>query len=626
MVALAIMSLPLLLPAAHAFPVQEPAHEGSLAPSPQPKNDSGELTTQDEQEQMIREGLAHSSEGLQAIGVGDRARAEGELEASLQLLSKIPESATLGGLGLRLVEEMAALKAALSTVPGEEESAADEAEDEGGTEETPGLVDPEEAPQIEHPEIGPAPASEPDLGVFDVPIVMNDEVKAYLEFFQTRKWEVINRGFQRAGRYLPMMREIFKEQGLPLDLINLAHIESAFNYRAYSRARAAGIWQFIKGTAVRYGMKVGYWLDERRDPEKATRAAAAYLKDLYAMFNSWPLALAAYNAGEQRVQRAINRQGTTDFWALKLPKETQLFVPAFMAITIISKNPERYGFSQPVEEAWELERVMVPGAVELRAIAGSIGADPELIRDLNPALLRGVTPVNKTKQEINLSPGTRELLMAEIHRLPRYRARAVSVSVHRYRVRRGDTLGKIASRHRTTPRVLARLNGMSIHDTLRAGTVLRLPQRTGATKVAAVPARAPSARSSRASPAAAAIRSARSLVHVVRRGDTLWGIAKAYAITPDDLRRWNDLEHRENIHPGQSLRVTGRSATTGRPAPRKSAQTSRPVRYRVKRGDTLWNIAETHGVTVADLQRWNDLGHRATLLPGQVIRIGASDS
>jgi len=620
-VTVAILSL--LVAVAHALPFEESAHQGALAQNPQPNTDSTELATQHEQEQMLRKGLAHSAEGLRAVGAGDRAKAERELEASLQLLSKIPLVGTLSGPGLKLVEETAALRAALSTVPAGGESLTDE-EDDGETEDTPGLVDPAEAPEIELPAIGFRPPSESDLGEFDVPIVTNDKVRAYLEFFQTRKWEVINRGFQRSGRYLPMMREIFKEQGLPLDLINLAHIESAFNYRAYSRAKAAGIWQFIKGTATRYGMRVGYWLDERRDPEKATRAAAAYLKDLYAMFQSWPLALAAYNAGENKVQRAIDRQGTTDFWALKLPKETQLFVPAFMAITIISKNPQRYGFAQPVEEAWETERVVVPGAVELRAIARSIGADPDLVRDLNPALLRGVTPVDRSKHEIKLTPGTRELLLANLHRLPRYQV--ASVPGPRYRVRRGDTLEKIASRHHTTPAVLAELNGISNSGAPKVGTVLRLPQKRRATKVVAAPAMSSNSGSAGASSAARAIPSARSPVYIVRRGDTIWGIAKAYAVTPEDLRRWNDLGGRAKIHPGQSLRIAGSSAKAGRQADGGVVPGSTTVRYRVKRGDTLSNIAAAHGVTVADLKKWNDLRHQAKLLPGQIIRIAANDS
>jgi membrane-bound lytic murein transglycosylase D len=623
-VAVAIVSLPLLISLAHALPFQESAHPGALATSPQSNSDSRGLATHHEQEQMIRKGLTHSSEGLRAIGAGDRARAERELESSIQLLSSVPEVVALDGLRLKLVEQTAALKAALSTVSEDGEGPAEDGEDESGAEAAPALVDPAEAPEIESPGIGLGPAPEQDLGDFDVPIVINDKVRAYLEFFQSRKWEIINRGFQRAGRYLPMMREIFKEQGLPLDLINLAHIESAFNYRAFSRAKAAGIWQFIKGTARRYGMSVGYWLDERRDPEKATRAAAAYLKDLYAMFDSWPLALAAYNAGEHKVQRAIDRQGTTDFWALKLPKETQLFVPAFMAITIISKNPQRYGFAPPVEEAWETEHVVVPGAVELRAIARSIGADPDLIRDLNPALLRGVTPVDRPKHEIRLRPGSRELLLANLHRLPRYHV--VSVSGPRYRVRPGDTLEKIASRHRTTPAVLAELNGVSNNAALKVGTVLRLPQGRRATKVVAAPTMAANSGSPGVSSAAGAVPSTRSLVYTVRRGDTLWGIAKAYAVTPEELRRWNDLGSRATIHPGQSLRIAGHSAQAGRRADGGVVPGSTTVRYRVKRGDTLSNIAAAHGVTVADLRKWNDLRHRAKLVPGQVIRIGASDS
>ncbi|MGH7410780.1 MAG: LysM peptidoglycan-binding domain-containing protein, partial [Candidatus Methylomirabilis sp.] len=348
------------------------------------------------------------------------------------------------------------------------------------------------------------------------------------------------------------------------------YIESAFKYRAYSRAKAAGIWQFIKSTGQRYGMKVSYWEDQRRDPEKATRAAAAYLKDLYGMFQSWPLALASYNAGEQKVQRAIDRQGTTDFWSLKLPRETQLFVPAYMAITIIAKDPERYGFRQPIEQPWEAERVVVPGAIELRAIARTIDADPDVIRDLNPALLRGVTPVHASRHEIRLPPGTRALLLANLNQLPRYRGNPAAG--RQYRVRRGDTLEKVASRYRTTAALLAELNGLRGNDSLRVGMRLTLPPQAKGSRKAVVASpstvKAGASGSSAAKPVLSRVERAavptQPPVHIVRRGDTLWDIAKAYAVTPEDLRRWNDLGNKTKIQPGQPLRIVVHPAKTSR--------------------------------------------------------------
>ncbi len=557
-------------------------------------------------EQALQAALIHSAQGLKALGAGDRAKAQGELEASIDILSKLPEATTPDALRLKLVEETAALKAALSAASQNGESRASEQEDEADTDETPDLVNPEEEPVVESPQVQPGSVSEPDLSAYDVPIVLNEKVQAYIQFFQTRKFDLINQAFQRSGRYLSMMRGIFQEKGLPLDLVNLAYIESAFKYRAYSRAKAMGIWQFIKSTGQRYSLKVTHWYDERRDPEKATRAAAAYLKDLYEMFNSWELALAAYNAGEQRVQRAIDRQRVNDYWSLRLPRETQLFVPAFMAITIISKNPQQYGFTPPTETPWEVERAKVPGAIELRSIARAVNVHPDEIRDLNPAMLRGITPPSSSYSEILLPPGTRGLLAANLDQLPRHRPivsaqgrnrELVRATGQQYTVGPGDTLGKIASRHQTTSAVLAGLNGMKVSDTLRVGVLLQLPQRKGSTGPAiasaplsppgTAPVSAPKPVLRRVEGAAAP---ARFPIHIVKRGDTLWGIAKAYAVTPEELRRWNELGHRTKLQPGQPLRVTTQAARTG-----GEAVAGSPAPTRRRRSDIGSNGATRSG-------------------------------
>jgi membrane-bound lytic murein transglycosylase D len=592
----------------------------------------GAPPTPGEYESTLRNGLVHTSKGMQALTAGDRAKAQDELETSTSILSKLSEVATPDDLRLRLIEETALLKAALSSAPSGQEvdrptNEGEEEEDEADTEATPDLVVSDEEPSLALPGSESGSIPELDPSDFDVPIVLNDQVKTYIEYYQTRKWGVMSRAFERAGRYLPMMRSIFRDQGLPLDLVNLAYVESAFNARAYSTAKASGIWQFIKPTGNRYGMRVNYWLDERRDPEKATRAAAAYLKDLYEMFHSWPLALAAYNAGEQRVQRAIEQQGTTDFWSLKLPKETRLYVPAFMAVTIIAKDPDRYGFTGPVEEPWEIERVMVPGAIELRSVARAVGVSPDVIRDLNPALMRGVTPVKASKHEILLPPGTKAILLAKLDQLPRYSYRKPVRAVAKWhRVRRGETLKSIASRHRTTTARLAKLNGVKVGDRVRVGALLRLSPAAPSRKLASA-----SDRNTQPRTAVAKVSKAASLasfiVHVVRRGDTLWGIAKAYAVTPEELRQWNDLGRRTTLKPGQALQVVAQTAKSSRKEGRgRAASTTRTLNYRVKRGDTLWEIAKVHDVTLDELRRWNGLGHKATLLVGQKLSIRVSKS
>ncbi|CBE69844.1 MAG: LysM peptidoglycan-binding domain-containing protein [Candidatus Methylomirabilis oxygeniifera] len=607
-----------------------PPHGVSI--QPQSHVLDGTLRTPGDNERTLRNGLVHSSKGMQALAAGDRVGAQKELETARSILSQLPKAATSDELRLRLIEETALLHAALSgALSGQEaDSPTDEREEEeneADTEAAPDLVVSEEEPVLASPgsEILSIPALDPSD--FDVPIELNEQVKAYILYYQTRKSGVMSRAFERSGRFLPMMRRIFRDHGIPQDLVNLAYVESGFNYRAYSKAKASGIWQFIKPTGNRYGMRVNYWLDERRDPEKATHAAAAYLKDLYEMFQSWPLALAAYNAGEYRIQRAIEQQGTTDFWSLRLPKETELFVPAFMAVTIIAQDPDRYGFAAPVEEPWNVERVTVPGAIELRSVARTVGVSSDLIRDLNPALMRGVTPIHASEYEILLPPGAKEILLANLDQLPRYSYREpVRTAVKWHRVRKGETLELIASRHRTVPAELAGFNGLKVGDRLKVGALLRLSPAAPASKGAVVSVRGAGSRG-RPMAAKKAVSSARSAAYIVKRGDTLSKVARIYGVTPDNLRQWNGLKRQAKLQPGQTLQVVAQTAKSNRDTGRGDVPASiTPVRYRVRRGDTLWEIARVHDVTPDELRRWNDLGHKTPLLVGQELRIRVSES
>lgn len=602
---------------------------GAQVLHPQSVSPNGTLRTPGEDEEALRTGLAHSSRGMAALTAGDLETVQKELEASLSILARTPEAIALSGLRLQLVEETAFLKAALSGASAGQEIAGQangqEEEDEADTEVAPDLVAPDEAQNLVLTDSEIVAVPELDTSNFDVPVVLNEQVKEYVLYYQSRKYGVMRRAFERSGRYLPMMREIFREQGLPLDLVNLAYIESTFNYRAYSKAKASGIWQFIKGTGTRYGMKVNYWLDERRDPEKATRGAAAYLKELYEMFHSWPLALAAYNAGEHRIQRAIEQQGTTDFWSLRLPKETELFVPAFMAVTIISKDPSRYGFIAPVETPWKVDRVIVPGAIELRSIARIVGVSPDLIRDLNPALMRGVTPATSIGHEIILPPDTKEILLANLDQLPRVPAREMVRPAGRWhRVGKGENLRSIALRHQTTLVELAGLNGMKVSDSgLKVGRLLRLPLVQLSSEQPAASARTESTRN-RTAPLKKAVPASRPTAYVVKQGDTLWKIARIYGVRPEDLRQWNNLKQQAKLKPGLTLQVVAQAGKNNHEAGRGAPASPSPIRYRVRQGDTLWAIARNHDVTPDELRRWNDLGRKTTLLVGQALTVRMS--
>jgi membrane-bound lytic murein transglycosylase D len=248
---------------------------------------------------------------------------------------------------------------------------------------------------------------------------MNKQVRAYLVYFSTERKAVITRYLARSTRYLPMIKEVFQEAGLPEDLAYLAMIESGFNNRAYSPAAACGMWQFIKGTGLRYGLTIDSYVDERRDPEKATRAAAKYLLDLYKQFGSWYLAAASYNCGEGRVQRELNQSNHKNFWELSanmcLPTETKNYVPQMIAATIIAKNPDKFGFKNvPYLPPVRYDKVPVTEPTSLTAASVAVNVPPDEVKDLNPELLRGITPPDAPSYTLNLPPNSKELFTKNI--------------------------------------------------------------------------------------------------------------------------------------------------------------------------------------------------------------------
>jgi hypothetical protein len=254
---------------------------------------------------------------------------------------------------------------------------------------------------------------------FDVPIQMNKQVRAYLVYFSTERKAVITRYLARSTRYLPMIKRVFQEAGLPEDLAYLAMIESGFNNKAYSPAAASGMWQFIKGTGLRYGLTIDSYVDERRDPEKSTRAAANYLLDLYKQFGSWYLAAASYNCGEGRVQRELNQSNHKNFWELSanqcLPNETKNYVPQMIAATIIAKNPEKFGFKHvPYLPPVKYDQVAVTETTSLTAASVAVNVPAEEVQALNPELLRGITPPDTPSYTLNLPPHSKDLFTKNI--------------------------------------------------------------------------------------------------------------------------------------------------------------------------------------------------------------------
>jgi len=289
---------------------------------------------------------------------------------------------------------------------------------------------------------------------FSIPVVENDRVLYFVKFFCHKKRGFFERSLARSGKYIPMMATILQEEGLPEDLVYLSLIESGFSTQAVSKAKAVGPWQFIRSTGLRYGLKINGWVDERRDPLKSTRAAAAYLKDLHEQFGQWFLAAAAYNAGERKVEKAMNRSNADNFWDISgkrsyLKQETRNYVPKFIAASLIASAPEKFGFEDVAYQTpVEYDEVTLETSLRLETVAQLAGTTVKTIKELNPALLRTITPPDENGYVVRLPSGRRELFAQSYQQLPE----SAKVSVITHKVKKGETLAGIAKRygHKTT--------------------------------------------------------------------------------------------------------------------------------------------------------------------------------
>ncbi len=334
---------------------------------------------------------------------------------------------------------------------------------------------------------------------YEIPIVINERVMKALDYWLNKGRKRFEDGLIRSGRYRPMIERIFREESIPQDLIYLAQVESRFMPLAVSKAQAKGIWQFGKSTAIRYGLKINRDVDERRDPEKSTRAAARYLRDLYAMFNDWNLVLAAYNCGEGKIQRLISSSGLQDFWQLvdlrrKLPRETKNHVSLIQASIIIGRNPGKYGFATELDPPVQYAEVPVSKPINLRSAAKALGTSLNELRKLNPALKGLTTPVNYSgyalKVPLNNEPTAREKLAA----LPRATIKPPPGFEGRHKIQPGETLSEIAVLYNVSTAELEEVNNLLSRHKIRAGSWLQVPSRPAArnepsaTSVLAVPA------------------------------------------------------------------------------------------------------------------------------------------
>ncbi len=496
-------------------------------------------------------------QGLEALQAGDTDQARERFDAAVETFLtsglSLSSSPRLQASFNKMVEDIAALEAELEEAPGSPDAEPSPVEELSDI--TTSLTQEEAREELE--KLDPEAR---DI-TFDIPMTINEKVLGWIDIFQSRGEfrQSFLGGFQRYGWYEGMIHRILAEEGLPADLIYLAFLESTYKTSAYSRARAKGIWQFMTPTGRQYGLRVDKYVDERSHPERSTRAAARYLKDLYATFGDWHLAMAAYNTGAGNIMRAQRRSGKTEFWDLARTKymrlETKNFVPAILALALMAKDPAKYGFGRLEHNPpLQFDRVTVDGPTQLSLVARLSGSTEEEVRFLNPHLKMGVTPPAQGDYEVLVPASRGESFVASYRTLP------------------------AAERH---------VKLAQLHASRRGG--------------------------------------GGGGYHVVRRGDTLSAISRAYGVSLRSLMAWNGLNERSILRPGRRL-IVSRSSTGTRRAtagavsvPGGGEHAPDPagdrVVYRVVPGDNLFRIALRFRTTVESLKAWNNLS-------GDAIRAG----
>jgi membrane-bound lytic murein transglycosylase D len=521
------------------------------APAPQPASDPVA--------DLIALSNRHFEAGQQELQLGHLEMAKGEFNKALEVLLESPYGARseprIREHFDQLVERVSAYEVtALAQGDGFAEKKSDPAS----------IDDLLAISTFEMPTDATKKAVVDDAATHDIDIPLNARVLSYVELFTGRLRGYLEEGLSRGARFLPMIQDVFRAEGLPLDLAYVPLVESAFKPTALSRAKAKGIWQFMSGTALENGLKHDWYIDERAEPEKATRAAAKYLKTLYGMFGDWHLALASYNGGPGRVQKAMKRSGRDDFWSLSasskyLPRETRDYVPLILAAMIIARNPAQYGMSISPMDAPTFETVTLTGATDIRRVAEWAGVPVQAIQELNPELRRWTTPVRATDYELKVPDGTATLVNA---RLSEAQPEELA-SLNRHTVKKGETLLSIAKKLKVSRTDLAQANYLSTRARVKVGQQLIIP-------------RAPT-------------------LLLAARTDTPAPLAESRQI---DAVNASNVEVPRPQNAGQSKTV-----------------------YRVKKGDTLFSIARLFDTTVASLKSWNrirgnaiQIGQRLTIL------------
>jgi membrane-bound lytic murein transglycosylase D len=456
-----------------------------------------------------------------------------------------------------------------------------------------------------------------NYALYDLPLPrpLPPRVQKALAYFNGPARKVMARWLNRKSRYDAFVRERLEARGMPRDLFYLAMVESGLNPRAYSHAAASGMWQFIPGTGRRYGLHDDYWIDPRRDVLAATDAALSYLQTLFNEFGDWQMAMAGYNCGENRIRRELKRDSSLTYWDMKLPAETQFYVPKILAAMIIGHEPERFGFTIDDPHApLAFDTMTVTDCLPLRDIAKSLSVTEEEIQDLNPSLRRWCTPPNRKAHILYLPAGSRDTFAAAYARMDKSKLLAWK----QHRVVKGENLGGIASRYGISLAALKsanRLKSNRLH--IGQNLIIPVPSSGGTGEI-----EAEALRQAERMP-----KKHLEVTYRARRGDNLYDISRRFGLTVDKLRAMNGMGKRDKLLAGQVLRVGKAAPDKPLPAPRSRDESievpaGKPKYHVVQKGETVFGLAKSFGVTQADLMRWNMLEGRALKAGERIVHYG----